>query len=1542
MTQNEEHSRIDQVIISLPASVAIQLALVRLLQSWGIEPTGVTGHSSGEVAAAFAAGVINMREALAIVYTRGSLTTAFQEVIDRRGGMIAAGLSRDEAQPYMESLTEGKVVVACVNSPKSVTISGDLPAIDELEAILVKAKIFARRLRVDAAYHSHHMLGIAEAYHDALTGVLCGPSPTLNNGVIYSSPVTGDVLSSAPRIYSPEHWVQNMVQPVEFLDSLTNLCFASPSNTTEEQRQQVDIILEIGPHAALQSPIRQILSQPQLKGKDIPYMCCLRRGQGAVDTMQTLACSLLEAGYSVNLEAVNFPMGLEQPHILTDLPSYPWNHEISHWAESRTNMTLRKRKLPVHDLLGTPTLDSNPFARKWRHVIRPSEMPWVRDHQVQSNSVYPGAGYISMAIEGCRQAHEDSGNSGLPIARYELRRVEIVKALIVPETTNGVEVQLCLQPCGNGVLDSRWHQFQILSVDQNDNWSLQCEGQIMAVLATAGSSVETISEVLPRAKDNKNSLSHSAVGDGPNAEVQSLYKSLRNVGLNHGPIFQNITSVVKDGVKEGVSRSSCVFLIADSASTMPYNFQQRHVLHPTTLDSILQAAYTALPSPSGGKEHPAMLPRSIKSLSIAANVATQPATALLVKSSVTKFSVQGFKSNATISLEGSTAPMIEMQGLFCQSLGSSTAADVEGEQAQLCFTSVWKPDISFLGTQGIHQLQSISAGTTSNGHGSSDSIIRSTKHVSNGVNGVKKSNTLEATIAVIIEHLVHKNPRTHLLEIQGASGDLTELCLNALETIVPDVGTSPGLLKYTWTDRAAECIEAAQSRFAEYSALLTFQEHVAEEKSDNIADLVIMPLAAAKASISLLHDVVKPGGLVLAVDQQPATDGDINAARTWFGDDFKTIELDVSSARLVVAIKDDDRASVSQLTDILLIHAGPAPSQAWLRRLSDVLSGTSAKKNFAVESRTLDEIAHNSELARDRTVLVLDNGAHSVLFQPSTEQFEAIKSALVQAKDVLWVSRGGAVKSERPEASLAVGLLRTLRCEYPNKRYITLDLAIDSPSEISEADDVLKILATTLSQAADSNKDETIDFEYAVRNGLVHVARVSNDKQSNLLLDDSSQVDENIPFFNDDRNIRLGVGTPGLLDSLIFVDNDTVAGEIAPDQVQIKPAAFGLNFRDVMVAMGQLDETRMGFECSGTVVAIGSEAAAARGLEVGDRVFAFLRGYFANTIRVHHTSVARVPEGMDMETAASIPLVFITAYHALHNMARLKRRETILIHSGTGGVGQAAIMLAQLVKAEVFVTVGSQEKREFVAAKYGIPEDHIFNSRDASFASDIMEATQGKGVDVVLNSLAGALLAATWSCIAPFGRFIEIGKRDLEQNSSLEMAPFVRSVTFASLDLITLGELRGDIVADVFVQINALLRAGCINAVAPVTSFSITDAGKAFRTMQTGRHMGKIVLVPREKDIVKVSNHPYFWFYNGWSLTCGVGCAKIKSTSAIARSHLHDSWRSRRYWKIYCNLDGEQRGQEPRAPFQEHKLFERRDLRVVARPSRGQGRYNSY
>ena len=1427
------------MILSLPSSVAIQLALVRLLQSWGIEPAGVTGHSSGEVAAAFAVGAIKMKSALAIVYTRGALTTAFQKIVDRRGGMLAVGLSREEAQPYIDLLKEGEVVIACVNSPSSVTISGDLPAIEELEALLSRGSIFARRLRVDAAYHSHHMLGIAEAYFEALSQVLYEIAD-FRSDVIYSSPVTGDRLSSNAQISSPAHWVKNMIQPVEFLDSLTNLCLSSTLPSKQAiTPSSVDILLEVGPHAALQGPIRQTISQPHLKDKGIVYLSCLRRREDAIGTMQSMVCRLLESGYPVSLGPVNFAHGSQGLRVLTDLTTYPWNHQVSHWAESRVNKALRSRKLPVHDLLGTPTFDSHPFARRWRHIIRPSDIPWVRDHQIQSNIVYPGAGYISMAIEAARQAQERQNEA---ISSYELRRVDIIKALVIPDTTTGVEVQICMQPCGNGALESEWQQFQILSVDHNDTWSLHCEGQIMLLLKSPTAEVSTQwkgykGTAIDRTKSTEESLPQKL-------EAPDLYESLRQIGLNHGPVFRNITSI-----RRGSNKSSCEFEIVDSAATMPFYFQQEHVLHPTTLDSVFQAAYTTLPS-AGKKQNVAMLPRFIRSISVSQDIATRPNTVLVVDSVMRKLTPQGFESDATISLassNGSNMPILEVKGLFCQSLGSVLRA-TDAEKSKICFTTVWEPDISLLSTGDFQNLLStamqrekyqLKAGFGADAR----------QNVAHALTSRTNIEAMKSAIRTTLEYLAHKTPRSQVLELEAGSGDLTDLVLDAMSS--SHVEPAPRLMHYTWADASVESIEAGRQKFAEYGNLLTFKrlapedDFVAEQIEPASYDLVLLPAGVVKSNnFPKIQDLVKPGGSLLVVDWQ---EGELDLTK--FHTYFRTIELEVASpAKLVLSIRNEDR-SCAYPTRLTVVCAGLAPPQEWLNHLERAIASMTPA-NITIECQNLAEF----ENAKEKTIVFLDDPNQSILIQPSIDQFEAVKSILINAEGVLWVSKGGAMDCEQPNAGMYVGILRTLRCEYPFKRYVSLDLEASSSTwQTSQTFSIAKVFHASFDYSP--SQQLPIELEYAVRKGLIHIPRVFEDAAENRAVLESTSSLEKIPFFDSSRNIRLSVGTPGLIDSLIFVNDDTIAGPLPPDHVQIKPAAFGLNFRDVMVAMGQLDETRMGFECSGFITAVGPEAAA-RGFAVGDRVYAFLRGYFANTIRIHHTSVAKIPEGMDMETAASIPLVFITAYHALHNMARLKKGESILIHSGTGGVGQAVIMMAQLAKAEVFVTVGSKEKQKFLMSTYGVPEHRIFNSRNAGFAKEIMAATEGKGVDVVLNSLAGPLLAATWNCIAPFGRFVEIGKRDLELNNSLEMGPFVRSVSFASLDLITLGELRGEVVADIFIQINALLRVGCIRAVSPVARFSISEAEKAFRTMQAGRHMGKIVLVPSELDLVSVSQ-PY-------------------------------------------------------------------------------------
>jgi NADPH:quinone reductase-like Zn-dependent oxidoreductase len=228
---------------------------------------------------------------------------------------------------------------------------------------------------------------------------------------------------------------------------------------------------------------------------------------------------------------------------------------------------------------------------------------------------------------------------------------------------------------------------------------------------------------------------------------------------------------------------------------------------------------------------------------------------------------------------------------------------------------------------------------------------------------------------------------------------------------------------------------------------------------------------------------------------------------------------------------------------------------------------------------------------------------------------------------------------------------------------------------------------------------------------------------------------------------------------------------------------------------------------------------------------------------------------MSFETAATLPMCYTTAYVSLYDMARVQKGEKVLIHAAMGGLGQAAIVLAKHAGAEIFVTVGTAEKREFAIEKYGIQPDHIFSSRDASFASGVLAMTGGKGVDIVLNTLAGTLLQESFNCIAQFGRFIEIGKRDLEGNSLLEMGAFTRNVSFSSIDLLQLEEHKGLEINRVMKEIIHLFKQNVVAPVQPVTVYPLSEIEKTFRLMQAGKHMGKIVVSVTD-DLVPVSQIP--------------------------------------------------------------------------------------
>jgi len=286
-----------------------------------------------------------------------------------------------------------------------------------------------------------------------------------------------------------------------------------------------------------------------------------------------------------------------------------------------------------------------------------------------------------------------------------------------------------------------------------------------------------------------------------------------------------------------------------------------------------------------------------------------------------------------------------------------------------------------------------------------------------------------------------------------------------------------------------------------------------------------------------------------------------------------------------------------------------------------------------------------------------------------------------------------------------------------------------------------------------------------------------------------------------------------------------------------------------MVAMGQIADTKLGLDAAGIVHRVGS---AVTKFKVGDKVAMYGHGAHRTFRRSRADYCAKIPEGLSYEQAASIPTVHGTAWNALVRLAKVQKNQTILVHAAAGGVGQAAIQIASYLEMEIFATVSSEAKRNLIREEYGVPEDHIFNSRDLSFVKGIKRMTGGRGVDVVLNSLSGEVLRQTWHCVAPFGIFIEIGLRDILSNTGLDMHPFMQDATFSFFNLTHIENSRPDIMGAIIEGAFDFIRRGIIRPVEPLVTFSIAETENAFRLMQTGKHLGKIAFTWGEDHTVSV------------------------------------------------------------------------------------------
>jgi acyl transferase domain-containing protein len=361
-----EHLRLPE--FSQPLVTALQLAILAVLETWGVSPEAVVGHSSGEIAAAYAAGLLTAEEAIKVAYFRGQACTTSQDAVAL--GMLAAGLGAEEINGYLDASSQ-IVQIGCFNSPTSVTLSGDRVELERIRDRLVKDGHFARMLLVNFAYHSKFMAEPAVSYEEMLRKNCESPSSGKQNVRMFSS-VIGKLLD---RDCNADYWKTNMISPVRFDEAVREMVAG---------REGVDFLIEIGPSGALAGPVGQIKKSLGDKGSSIQYCSASARGKDSIKSLFDVAGRLFVAGSPIALAKVNPAQdtAAESPSVIVDLPNYVWNHSTKYWHESESSKDWRFRKFRHHDLLGSKILGTSWNAPSWKKTLRVENLHWLKDHRV--------------------------------------------------------------------------------------------------------------------------------------------------------------------------------------------------------------------------------------------------------------------------------------------------------------------------------------------------------------------------------------------------------------------------------------------------------------------------------------------------------------------------------------------------------------------------------------------------------------------------------------------------------------------------------------------------------------------------------------------------------------------------------------------------------------------------------------------------------------------------------------------------------------------------------------------------------------------------------------------------------------------------------------------------------------------------------------------------------------------------------------------------------------------------------------------------------
>ena len=1469
---------LDQTRYTQPALFALEYALAQLWSSWGVRPDMVIGHSVGEFAAACIAGVMGFDDALDLVAERGRLMDALPE----GGGMLSVAAP----EAALREMLQGGLDIAAVNAPEQSVVSGPMDALDRLAAALSAEGIESRRLPVSHAFHS----GLVDPALDAFEAVAKCVSYH-RPGLRLISNLTGRTADAA-MIGTPGYWRRHMRNAVRFADGVEELA-----------RLGATAFVEIGPQ-----PVLTALTRETLDGAGLPegtaFAASMRRGRGEMGQMQEAIGALWTAGVPVDWQGLERLRGGR----VVDLPTYPFVRD-RHWIAPRAKLPgpgpapggLLGRPMPLaldevriwqgaaaadapgwvsdHVVNGKVILPGAALISMMAGAQGADGRAALEDIVFEAPLTLPGDGTAlslqTVAHDGELTVHSRIGDTGDWRRHASARPAEHDAVPASPAPERG-------QPLDPAELYEEWQAqgialgpaFRVIesiavtgdvvvgTIALSDDVALdpalpihplQLDGCLQ--LIGASPAARAAGAFLPFA------VARFALGGKPDRRL-TVQVSVRAVGGDG--LIAEIEAHTEDGrpvlALTGLRLRRLAAQSTLTAAGAPLS---------DALYSLTWVARGDLPSPEALVAGAA---RRAEDLANSAeldryDVFAEAMDAACIPILRRTFDALGWRPEpgstvAEQALADRLGIVEEHRRLFSRLLDILAEAgdlDRAGETWHVrrrLAPAEDQPDLREIAPAAalpeVEMLLRAGAGLADALRGRTDPLELlfpggDTSSAEALYGAVPTSVYFNGLVAEMLSRMAGADRPLRVLEIGGGTGGTTARVIAHLP---------PGS-RYVFTDIGCSFVERARDRFRHREGMdfqvLDLERELVEQGLDPhsfdvvIGANVVHATSDLAAALARVRRVMAPGGRLVMLE--------VTSPRRWF-------DLTVGLTSGWWAYTDTDLRRDGPLLD----------RQGWL----DLLR----RAGFA----TPEALDGDPDLPGSRgqqAVLVAgarDGQRDRWLILPDTD-------ALAPRLAAALVSAGAQAEVLDPADDLRTGLRRLIGAGTPPDRIVALGGAQrQSPSDrtaaaleviqaVAEvAPDARLTLITRGAERLDRRTDTPREEEAAVA-GLARSAALELPGQECRRIDIEPGTDDpdsltaalldaadepELALRGQDRLVaRLAPWAPPAATDrareswrLVTTDPGTLEGldraaltrrAPGPGEIEIAVEVAGLNFRDVLNALGEYPGApALGGECAGRVVAVGPDV---EGFAAGDAVVGMSPGALASHLTLPSSLVAPLPDGFDMIDGAAFAIPFVTADYCLHEVGGLQAGERVLIHAAAGGVGMAALQIALAAGAEVYATAGSDEKRALVRA---LGAARVMDSRTPGFLDEIMEVTDGRGVDLVLNSLSGEMAEASLRALGRGGRMVELGVRDLRDPATLDgVAPGIRYTPVN----------WGDIADDDPDRIGAILRrvlddldAGKLTPL-PRQRFAMENVEKAFRLMSRGEHVGKIVLTLSEQPV---------------------------------------------------------------------------------------------